>query len=213
MDYDEFGNITNDTNPGFQPFGFAGGLYDQDTKLVRCGTRDYDATIGRWLAKDLFRFRGADSNLFGYAANDPINNFDPNGSNYITVALPTIGLEALEIGGLAPFAPEIVAGAAIAAIGAGVYSWMDQDSKEAIRNGQACPLPPKHIQPGESPGPDWEWRGGPDGGWYNPDTEESLRLHPEGPKNPHGEHSDWLWRGGAGKPGFRIYPDGTIEEK
>src|SRR5205807_10595236 len=26
--YDEFGNITVDTNPGFQPFGFAGGLYD-----------------------------------------------------------------------------------------------------------------------------------------------------------------------------------------
>ena len=24
MDYDEFGEITLDTNPGFQPFGFAG---------------------------------------------------------------------------------------------------------------------------------------------------------------------------------------------
>ena len=43
MDYDEFGNVINDTNPGFQPFGFAGGLYDQDTKLVRFGARDYDA--------------------------------------------------------------------------------------------------------------------------------------------------------------------------
>jgi hypothetical protein len=31
IDYDEFGNITTDTNPGFQPFGFAGGLYDPDT--------------------------------------------------------------------------------------------------------------------------------------------------------------------------------------
>lgn len=27
MDYDAFGNVTEDTNPGFQPFGFAGGLY------------------------------------------------------------------------------------------------------------------------------------------------------------------------------------------
>ena len=28
-DYDAYGNIFNNTNPGFQPFGFAGGLYDQ----------------------------------------------------------------------------------------------------------------------------------------------------------------------------------------
>ncbi len=30
LDYDEFGKVTLDTNPGFQPFGFAGGLYDRD---------------------------------------------------------------------------------------------------------------------------------------------------------------------------------------
>ena len=28
IDYDEFGVVLTDTNPGFQPFGFAGGLYD-----------------------------------------------------------------------------------------------------------------------------------------------------------------------------------------
>jgi hypothetical protein len=28
LDYDAWGNVTTDTNPGFQPFGFAGGLYD-----------------------------------------------------------------------------------------------------------------------------------------------------------------------------------------
>ncbi|KYF68025.1 hypothetical protein [Sorangium cellulosum] len=37
LDYDEWGNVTLDTNPGFQPFGFAGGLYDRDTRLVRFG--------------------------------------------------------------------------------------------------------------------------------------------------------------------------------
>jgi YD repeat-containing protein len=42
IDYDEFGNVTADTNPGFQPFGFAGGLYDPDTGLVRFGARDYE---------------------------------------------------------------------------------------------------------------------------------------------------------------------------
>ena len=34
-----------DTNPGFQPFGFAGGLYDPDTKVVRFGARDYDPIL------------------------------------------------------------------------------------------------------------------------------------------------------------------------
>ena len=32
LDYDAFGNVTRDTQPGFQPFGFAGGLYDLDTE-------------------------------------------------------------------------------------------------------------------------------------------------------------------------------------
>ena len=51
MDYDEFGNIILDTNPGFQPFGFAGGIYDRDTGLTRFGARDYDPETGRWTAK------------------------------------------------------------------------------------------------------------------------------------------------------------------
>ena len=41
MDYDEFGNVITDTHPGFQPFGFAGGLYDLHTRLTRFGARDY----------------------------------------------------------------------------------------------------------------------------------------------------------------------------
>ena len=63
MDYDEFGNVILDTNPGFQPFGFAGGIYDRDTGLVRHGARDYDPETGRWTAKDPITFQGKDSNL------------------------------------------------------------------------------------------------------------------------------------------------------
>ncbi|MGH8491383.1 MAG: RHS repeat-associated core domain-containing protein [Gammaproteobacteria bacterium] len=79
MDYDEWGRVTLDTNPGFQPFGFAGGLYDRDTRLVRFGARDYDPETGRWTAKDPIRFAGGDTNLYGYVLNDPINLTDPDG--------------------------------------------------------------------------------------------------------------------------------------
>jgi uncharacterized protein RhaS with RHS repeats len=47
LDYDAFGRVLQDTAPGFQPFGFAGGLYDDDTGLVRFGARDYDARMCR----------------------------------------------------------------------------------------------------------------------------------------------------------------------
>jgi RHS repeat-associated protein len=79
LDYDEFGQVITDTNPGFHPFGFAGGLYDRDTKLVRFGARDYDAETGRWTAKDPILFAGGDTNLYGYVLGDPVNFIDPLG--------------------------------------------------------------------------------------------------------------------------------------
>ena len=68
-----------DSNPGFQPFGFAGGLYDTDTKLVRFGARDYDASTARWTSKDPIGFNGGDPNLYEYVVNDPVNGIDSYG--------------------------------------------------------------------------------------------------------------------------------------
>ena len=80
IDYDSFGNTVNDTNPVFTiPFGFAGGLQDSETKLIRFGARDYDPSIGRWTAKDPIDFDGGDTNLYGYVANDPVDWVDPEG--------------------------------------------------------------------------------------------------------------------------------------
>jgi RHS repeat-associated protein len=84
MDYDEFGRVLVDTNPGFQPFGFASGLYDQDTNLTRFGARDYDAEVGRWTVKDPVLFdptlvANGDTNLYVYVLNDPVNHFDLEG--------------------------------------------------------------------------------------------------------------------------------------
>jgi len=79
MDYDAWGNVLLDNNPGFQPFGFAGGVYDRDTGLVRFGARDYDSGLGRWLAKDKLLFAARSGNFFSYANGDPVSLFDPTG--------------------------------------------------------------------------------------------------------------------------------------
>ncbi|MDY6950912.1 MAG: RHS repeat-associated core domain-containing protein [Thermodesulfobacteriota bacterium] len=80
IEYDSFGNILNDTNPSFDiPFGFAGGLHDCETGLVRFGFRDYDPDVGRWTAKDPIGFAAGDTDLYGYCLNDPMNWIDPLG--------------------------------------------------------------------------------------------------------------------------------------
>ncbi len=78
LDYDEFGNVLLDTNPGFQPLGYAGGLYDSQAGLVRFGTRDYDAESGRWTTKDPIGFEGGMNN-YVYVANNPLIFTDPSG--------------------------------------------------------------------------------------------------------------------------------------
>jgi hypothetical protein len=42
IDYDEFGQVLVDSAPGFQPIGYAGGLYDPDSGLVEFNAREYD---------------------------------------------------------------------------------------------------------------------------------------------------------------------------
>ena len=79
MDYDAWGKVLQDTNPGFQPFGFAGGINDTDTGLVRFGARDYDASIGRWTTKDPIGFEGEHANLYTYVKGNPVNFVDDTG--------------------------------------------------------------------------------------------------------------------------------------
>jgi RHS repeat-associated protein len=87
MDYNEFGEVINDTNPGYQPYGFAGGIYFPSTKMVKFGARFYDASVGRWLSKDPILFGGGDTNLYGYVLNDPVNFVDPQGRSAIGLVL------------------------------------------------------------------------------------------------------------------------------
>ena len=80
ISYDSYGNVISDSNPDFSiPFGFAGGLHDADTKLIRFGYRDYDPETGCWTARDPIGFAGGDTNLYGYVLGDPVNFIDPEG--------------------------------------------------------------------------------------------------------------------------------------
>ncbi len=78
--YDPWGDILSDTaSTRLMPFGFAGGIYDSDTKLVRFGARDYNPAIGRWMSKDQTRFDGG-LNFYVYGEDDPVNRTDPSGN-------------------------------------------------------------------------------------------------------------------------------------
>jgi RHS repeat-associated protein len=144
LDYDEFGNVLRDTNPGFQSFGFAGGLYDRDTGLVRFGARDYDARTGRWTAKDSLGFAGGDSNLYTYASNNPGNRIDPTGRFVII-------LYGIIIAGEALIDAAITAGILTAGVGGGFiiskvvphYNEINGDdpNSDVEEEPQSCPVP------------------------------------------------------------------------
>jgi RHS repeat-associated protein len=97
MDYDEWGVVTSDTNSGFQPFGFAGGVHDQGSKQSRLGARDYQGQTGRWTSADPIRFNGRDPNLMQYANGDPVNLVDRDGQFFNVAA----GIVGAVVGGVA----------------------------------------------------------------------------------------------------------------
>ncbi|MEW5878214.1 MAG: RHS repeat domain-containing protein [Acidobacteriota bacterium] len=87
LQYDAWGNITYDSNPGFQPFGFAGGIFDTHTRLLRLGARDYDPYVGRWTAKDPLGV-AVSPNVYAYVVADPLNLSDQEGLQASAVPLP-----------------------------------------------------------------------------------------------------------------------------
>src|SRR5690606_4973404 len=108
IEYDEFGRALSDSAPGMQPFGFAGGLYDAETKLVRFGARDYSSEVGRWIARDPVRTSGHQLNFYVYVQNDPQSKIDENGllfdaSSFLEVTggfTATLGLACLAAAGV-----------------------------------------------------------------------------------------------------------------
>ena len=78
LDYDAWGQILQDSNPGFQPFGYAGREFDPETGLVYMRARYYSPGEGRFVREDPIGFRGG-MNRFAYVRSNPVNLVDPSG--------------------------------------------------------------------------------------------------------------------------------------
>jgi RHS repeat-associated protein len=83
--YTGFGEVTG-TGLDWMPFGFAGGIYDAESGLVRFGARDFDPRVGRWTAKDPILFDGDGPNLYGYVLGDPVTRIDDSGQGVVDCA-------------------------------------------------------------------------------------------------------------------------------
>jgi RHS repeat-associated protein len=83
IDRDAYGAVRSDSDPAFPlHVGFAGGIPDPETGLVRFGMRDYDPETGRWLARDPMLLAGGQFNFYSYVENDPVNAVDPTGLSW-----------------------------------------------------------------------------------------------------------------------------------
>ncbi len=80
LDYDAWGVLTRDEGGAFQALGYAGGIHDRDTKLVRFGARDYEPAVGRWTSPDPEGIVDESINRYAYAVNDPVDLVDATGT-------------------------------------------------------------------------------------------------------------------------------------
>lgn len=80
--YLPFGELTNSVEADYNPFKFVGqhGVMHEALNHYQMGARQYDATIGRFIAKDPIWA----SNLYTYAGNNPINMIDPSGGKFVS---------------------------------------------------------------------------------------------------------------------------------
>ena len=88
--YDAAGGATLVNSQPGSPFGnrflFTGREYLSDLKLYDYRNRMYQPELGRFLQPDPKEFGAGDYNLYRYCHNDPVNNSDPTGLEFLTTS-------------------------------------------------------------------------------------------------------------------------------
>ncbi len=81
--YDEWGNITTQTEGVTNSFKYAGEMHDEESGLYYLRARYYDPSLGRFISKDTYEGELANPltlNSYIYAYNNPLKYIDPSGN-------------------------------------------------------------------------------------------------------------------------------------
>ncbi len=119
--FDSFGNVTSETNPGFNTrFSFTGREFDAESGNYDYRHRPLNPRSGRFIEEDPFRFKAGDPNLYRYVLNSPSNYIDPIGFQAVVPFPQGVGLGGLS-GGIGALGKTVTPGNARAALGLAVF--------------------------------------------------------------------------------------------
>jgi RHS repeat-associated protein len=92
--YDAYGNVIGKTGTVANPFGYDGEFADAESGLIYLRARYYDPATSQFLTHDPIR---GGSNLYGFAANNPLNLRDPRGKGpwVVVAAVITVAIAAV----------------------------------------------------------------------------------------------------------------------
>lgn len=95
-EYDAYGNVISSTDGIYNPFGYSGEYYDDETGYYYLRARYYDPTTGSFTQKDTYSGEitsPATLNPYGYCQANPVYYSDPTG-HWVETALDIVGLAA-----------------------------------------------------------------------------------------------------------------------
>ncbi|WP_168735606.1 RHS repeat-associated core domain-containing protein [Cohnella fermenti] len=115
-DYDEWGNVVQQTEQIANVFKYAGEVFDSETGFYYLRARYYDPTIGRFINEDTYEGQITNPlslNLYTYVLNNPLTSIDPTGHNPIAIGITIIRGLGAAIGVLSTISAGVAVGLSI----------------------------------------------------------------------------------------------------